>query len=181
MEAAEVSMVEVDSAGASTVVEAGSMEAELRCMAAGMRLMEEGGSTADTAAALTMATADITDTGGTEVMAGMATAGMAGIIGATLIMDGDGVGVLDGAGRIAGVGAIPMATGATRAITTPTRTTVHRIITQTPIQTGTPTGIRIHTAARRDIGASRKGTGMRRKEIRQPIHRGILSRTQIRA
>ena len=179
MEAAEVSMVEVDLAGVSTVVEAGSMEAELRCMAAGMRLMEEGASTADTAAALTMATADITDTGGTEVTAGMATAGMAGIIGATtLIMDG--VGVLDGAGRMAGVGAIPMAIGATRAITIPTRTTVRRIITQTPIQTGIPTGIRIHTAARRDIGASRKGTGMRRKEIRQPIHRGILSRTQVR-
>ena len=166
MEAAEVSMVEVDLVGASTVVEAGSM-------AAGMRLMEEGASTADTAAVLTMATADITDTGGTEV-----TAGMAGIIGATLIMDG--VGVLDGAGRMAGVGAIPMAIGATRAITIPTRTTVRRIITQTPIQTGIPTGIRIHTAARRDIGASRKGTGMRRKEIRQPIHRGILSRTQVR-
>jgi len=171
MEAAEVSMVEVDSAGASTVVEAGSMEAELRCMAAGMRLMEEGASTADTAAVLTMATADVTDTGGTEV-----TAGMAGIIGATLTMDG--VGVLDGAGRMAGVGAIPMATEATRPI--PTRTTVRRI-TQTPIQTGIPTGIRIHTAARRDIGASRKGTGIRRKEIRQLIHREILSRTQIRA
>jgi len=178
MEAAEVSMVEVDLAGASTGVEAGPMEAERRCMAAGMRLMEEGASTADTAAVLTMATADITDTGGTEVTAGMATAGMAGIIGATLIMDG--VGVLDGAGRMAGVGAIPMATRATRPIIIPIRTTVRRM-THTPIQTGIPTGIRIHTAARRDIGASRKGTGMRRKEIRQPIHRGILSRTQVRA
>ena len=173
MEAAEVSMVEVDLAGASTGVEAGPMEAERRCMAAGMRLMEEGASTADTAAVLTMATADITDTGGTEV-----TAGMAGIIGATLTMDG--VGVLDGAGRMAGVGAIPMATRATRPIIIPTRTTVRRM-THTPIQTGIPTGIRIHTAARRDIGASRKGTGIRRKEIRQLIHREILSRTQIRA
>ena len=176
MEEAEVSMVEVDLAGASTVVEAGSMEAEPRCMAAGMRLMEEVASTADTGAALTMATADITDTGGTEVTAGMATAGMAGIIGATPIMDG--VGVLDGAGHMAGVGAIPMATEATRPI--PTRTTVRRI-TQTPIQTGIPTDTRIHTHARRDMSASRTGTGMRRKEIRQPIHRGILSRTQVRA
>ena len=171
MEAAEVSMVEVDLAGASTGVEAGPMEAERRCMAAGMRLMEEGASTADTAAVLTMATADITDTGGTEV-----TAGMAGIIGATLTMDG--VGVLDGAGRMAGVGAIPMATEATRPI--PTRTTVRRI-TQTPIQTGIPTDTRIHTHARRDMSASRTVTGMRRTEIRKPIHRGILGRTLVRA
>ena len=153
---------------ATTAVEAASMEAAPRPMAAD--IIARAAHTAGITAVPTMATAGIMGT--VDIMATdgtVATDGMAGATGATRIMAGDGAS--DGAGRITGVGAIRTAIGDTRRVITPTRA-MRRITGRAPIRTR----IRILTLARRDISAFRMGTGILRREIRQ----GIQGPTQIR-